>query len=82
MTYKSSTTKQALAEIKEKHKKENDMKTINYKSKLKTVVTVVITLAVVAAGYWLYMQGYNAGKYDQKQIAYEAEQMSKIQQNH
>lgn len=45
------------------------------KTKLKTIakyaVTVLVTLGVVYAGYWLYTQGYNNGVNDQKQVRAE-----------
>lgn len=45
------------------------------KTKLKTIakyaVTVLVTLGVVYAGYWLYTQGYSNGVNDQKQVRAE-----------
>lgn len=70
----SEYTKKAKAEIKENKKKEKDMKKLNLKT-VKTVVkyliTVVVTLGVVYAGYWLYQQGYNSGVENQKAISNE-----------
>ncbi len=68
MSFKSQETKSALQRIKQKKTKD----TTTMKSKLKTIakylVTVTLTLAVVLAGYTLYMKGYETGKHDQKSV--------------
>ena len=69
--HESPETKKAKAEIKENKKKENKVKNAQLKNKLKTVATVIVTLAVVIFGYFLYMQGYNHGVQDQKTISNE-----------
>lgn len=50
-----------------KTEKENTMKS-KVKTVAKYVATILVTLAVVYGGYSLYMQGYNHGANDQKQI--------------
>ncbi len=68
MSFKSQETKSALQRIKQKKTKD----TTTMKSKVKTIakylVTVTLTLAVVLAGYTLYMKGYETGKHDQKSV--------------
>lgn len=68
MSFKSQETKSALQRIKQKKTKD----TTTMKSKVKTIakylVTVTLTLAVVLAGYTLYMKGYEAGRHDQKSV--------------
>ncbi len=68
MSFKSQETKSALQRIKQKKTKD----TTTMKTKLKTIakylVTVTLTLAVVLAGYTLYMKGYETGKHDQKSV--------------
>ncbi len=69
-TFKSKATQEAEQRIKKNQKTEKE--NISMKTKLKTIakylVTVTLTLAVVLAGYTLYMKGYEAGRHDQKSV--------------
>lgn len=69
--------KRVKTESKNKLKQEKgnkDMKT-TAKTVAKYTATVIVTLAVVYAGYWLYGQGYNQGKADQRSVAAEVSHM-------
>jgi len=83
MGYKSSTTKNIEKKIKEE-KGNTEMKT-KLKTFAKYALTVIVTLAVVAALYALYSKGVNDGRVQQKSINQEiAAQVaaSKIKQSH
>lgn len=68
--FKSSATKEAEAKLDKKSKKEN--KDMSKFSKVKTPLTVIasvlLTLAVVFAGYSIYSWGHNDGVNEQKGV--------------